>query len=73
MTTQCLHGQPELTDAQSNSSILLVKPFLASALDKVGKLQIKISGIRPNTDADTTYFVDGIPRVVAVEVVDTFP
>jgi hypothetical protein len=53
--------------------VLDVEPFLAPALDGVGKLQIKIAGFWSNTDTDTTYIVDGVLRVVAAEVEDTFP
>ena len=57
----------------SRRFILDVKPLLAPALDGVGKLHIKVSDFWPDADANTTYVVDGIPRVVAAEVKDAFP
>jgi hypothetical protein len=42
-------------------------------LDGVGELHIKISGFRADTDANATYVVDDILRVVAPEVKDAFP
>jgi hypothetical protein len=53
--------------------ILHIEPFLALALDRVSKFQIEIAGFRPNADTDTTYVVDGIPRVVATKIEDAFP
>jgi hypothetical protein len=50
-----------------------VNPLLAPALDGVGKFQIKISGIGPDTDADTTYVVGGATRIIAAEVKDALP
>ena len=53
--------------------VLDVEPFLAPALDGVGEFQVKISGFWPNTDANTTYIVDGVLRVVAAEVENALP
>jgi hypothetical protein len=57
----------------SRGFILDVKPFPAPAFDEVSKLQIKIPDFWPDADANTTYIVDGVLRVVAAEIKDTFP
>jgi hypothetical protein len=53
--------------------ILDIKPLLAPALEEVSKFQIKIAGFRSHADADTTYIVDGISRVVSAEIKYAFP
>jgi hypothetical protein len=50
-----------------------VKPLLAPALDGVSKLQVKISDFWPDANANTTYVVDGVLRVVAAAVKNTLP
>jgi hypothetical protein len=57
----------------SQGFILDVKPFLAPALDGVGKLQIKIPDFWSGVDANTPYIVDGVLQVVVAEIKDTFP
>jgi hypothetical protein len=42
-------------------------------LGGVGEVQVKIFGFWPNTDANTTYIVDGVLRVVAAEVENALP
>jgi hypothetical protein len=42
-------------------------------LDGVSEFHVKVSGFWPDTDANTTYIVDGVLRVVAVEVKYAFP
>jgi hypothetical protein len=42
-------------------------------LDGIGEFEIKITGLRAHTDANTTYIVDDVPRVVAVKVEYAFP
>jgi metal-sulfur cluster biosynthetic enzyme len=53
--------------------VLEVKPLPAPALDRVGEFHIKVSDFGMSTDADTTYVVDDVFRVVAAEVEDAFP
>jgi hypothetical protein len=73
--------QDSLRHVERGKAILLIiggflhdiEPSRVPALDRTSKLQVKISGFEPNKDADTTYVVDGIPRVAAAEVEDTFP
>jgi hypothetical protein len=43
------------------------------AFDGVGDLHIKVSDFGMDTNADTTYVVDDVLRVVAAEVEDAFP
>ncbi|KAM0878313.1 hypothetical protein ACQ4PT_034962 [Festuca glaucescens] len=47
--------------------------YTNQALDGVGKFHIKVSDFWPDADANTTYVVDGILRVVVAEVKDAFP
>jgi hypothetical protein len=42
-------------------------------LDGIGEFEIKITGLRAHTDANTTYIVDGVLRVVAAVVENVFP
>jgi hypothetical protein len=53
--------------------ILDVEPLLVPALDGVDKFYIKIAGFRTYTNINATYIVNGVIRVVAVEVKNTFP
>jgi hypothetical protein len=57
----------------SRRFILDLKPLLAPALDGVGELHIKVSEFWPDADANTTYVLYGVLRVVAAEVKDAFP
>jgi hypothetical protein len=57
----------------SRRFVLYVEPLLAPALDGVSKLHIKVSDFWPDADANPTYVVDGVLRVVAAEVKDAFP
>jgi hypothetical protein len=52
----------------SRRFILDVELFFAPALDGVGKLHIKVFGFWPDEDANTTYVVGDVLRVVAAEV-----
>jgi hypothetical protein len=42
-------------------------------LDGVGEFEIKLTGFWAHTDENTTYIVDGVPRVVAAKVEYAFP
>jgi hypothetical protein len=53
--------------------ILDVKPFPLPALDGVGELHVKIVDIGTDADANATYVVDDVLRVVAPEEEDAFP
>jgi hypothetical protein len=53
--------------------VLNIEPLVAPALDGVGELKIKIAGFWTHTDANITYIVNGVFRVVAVEVENAFP
>jgi hypothetical protein len=46
----------------------MYNPLLAPALGEVGEFEIKITGLRSHTDTNTTYIVDGVPRVVSAKV-----
>jgi hypothetical protein len=37
-------------------------------LDRVDELYVKIAGFRAHANTDTTYIVDGAPRIVAVKI-----